>query len=138
MPSTAPDKALTPFFVDLVLDELGAIDTLRLEAIMSFAQRPKITLLVTTIDREGPLVLDFESRSSATPRTFCRPVLALVAGPFEDALAYLGGNIAGLRPVLSFWSSRNLVRTRLCAWRSFRALPLEPPFTFPLRILLLE
>ncbi len=73
-------SSLTPFFFDLVLHELGTVDTLRLEAIVSTAEDPKETLLVTTIDREGSLVLDLESRSGATPRPVCRPVLALVAG----------------------------------------------------------
>ena len=98
MTGTAPGNSLTPFFVNLGLDELGPVDTLRLEAIVTMAQHPKISLLVTAIDRKGPLMLDLESRSGATPRPVWPTVLALVARSLEDALAYLGGNVAGLRP----------------------------------------
>jgi hypothetical protein len=55
---TVSGNFLALFFVDLVLDELGTVDTLRLEAIVLTAQRPKVSLIVTTIDREEPLVLE--------------------------------------------------------------------------------
>ena len=85
------------FFVNLRLDESRPEDTLRLEAIMSAAHGSKEPLLVTTIDRKGPLVLNLESRSGATPRPVFGTKFALEVCSLEDALAYHGGNVSGLR-----------------------------------------
>ena len=51
------------FFVNLAPDEVGPVDTLRLEFVVAAAQDPKKSLIVTLIDCKGPLVLDLESGS---------------------------------------------------------------------------
>jgi hypothetical protein len=77
LPDTALGSLLTLFFSNLRSDELGPVDPLRLEAIVSMAQHPKKSFLVTARDREGTLMLDLEFRSGATPLPIDRAVFAL-------------------------------------------------------------
>ena len=89
------------FFVNLAPDEVGPVDTLRLEFVVTAAGDPKISLVVTAIDRKGPLVVDLESGSGVTPRAIKAAEFTLVAGPLVDALSYLGRNVAGFSLLLS-------------------------------------
>jgi hypothetical protein len=62
LPDAASGNLLTLFFFNLGPDELGPVDTLRLEEIMPSAKNFKKMLLVTSIDRKRPRMLDLESR----------------------------------------------------------------------------
>jgi hypothetical protein len=59
---------LALFFFNLGPHEPGPVDTLRLEEIMGSTQNFERRLLVTSINRKRPRMLDLESRSRATPR----------------------------------------------------------------------
>ena len=82
-------KSLTSALFDLVANVLGPVDTLRGEAIVAFAEKAQIALIVTTKDREGPSVVNLKPRTRATPRSIVRHELALMASPLVDALANL-------------------------------------------------
>jgi hypothetical protein len=51
-------------------------------------QKSRKSLVVASIERKGPLVLNLESGSRATAGPVGHNVLALVAGAVVDALAY--------------------------------------------------
>jgi hypothetical protein len=71
------------------LDERDTKDPLRAQAIVRTAVKPEKSLVVTAMQSKGPLVLNLESGSRATPGPVRTLVFTLVAGSLVDTLANL-------------------------------------------------
>ena len=75
-----------PPLIDLPLDEFCPVDPLRHEAIVTGAQSREETLVVAAEQREGPRVLNLQSRLRAASRAIVRLELAPMASARVDAL----------------------------------------------------